>query len=60
MTDTELVLEYRKHAAGLRAAAKLERNSQRSLALKFSAVDYDYMAHALEGIAETNRPVGRG
>jgi hypothetical protein len=60
MTETELAREYRKHAAAIRAAAKFERNAQRSHILKRIAVDYEHMAHALEGIDETNKSVGRG
>jgi hypothetical protein len=58
--ETELALEYRKHAGAIRAAAKFEQNPQRSGTLKRIAVDYELMAHALEGIHETNRSVGRG
>lgn len=59
MKEADLAREYRRHAAAIRAAAKFERNAQRSHILKRIAVDYEHMADALEGIYHTNKSVGR-
>ena len=59
MTEAGLAREYRRHAAAIRAAAKFERNVQRSHILKRIAVEYEHMAEALEGIHDTNKSVGK-
>jgi hypothetical protein len=57
--EQKLAAQYRHHAAAIRAAAKFERNAQRSYILKRIAVDYEHMAAALDGINDTNNSVRR-
>jgi hypothetical protein len=58
--ETELAVQYRKHAKALRAAATFDSDAKTSLILKRIARDYDQMAVALEGVAragkENHRP----
>ena len=57
--EQKLAAQYRHHAKAIRAAAKFERNAQRSHMLKRIAVDYEHMAAALDGIHDTNKSVGK-
>ena len=59
MNEAELALEYRRHAAAIRAAAKFDRRPQTISILKRIALDYEQMADALEGIHETHKSYRR-
>ena len=59
--ETELAVQYRKHAKALRAAATFDSDAKTSLILKRIARDYDQMAVALEGVALASKENhGRG